>query len=111
MRRIVVPFNAGKQSLVFVVRHRLDTFITVNDCYAYYVGKYPRYQRAGVFGYIHLPIVHKLSPLFRELIAHEVQHAIFDWVLCRKGGRIHTGNEERIATMTGEIVRRFEQQY
>lgn len=111
MRRIRVPFNDNKQELVFVVKGRVDTFLRLNDCYAYYVGKYPRYQRRGVFGYIHLPHVHKQAPLFHELIAHEVQHAIFDWVLCRRGGYINTSNEERIATMTGEIVRRFWSQY
>ncbi len=32
---------------------------------------------------------------------------VTDWILCRKGGQITPKNEERIATMTGEINKRF----
>ena len=46
-----------------------------------------------------------------ELVAHEVQHLIFDWVLTRKGMNINEKNEERIATMTGEISRRLWRKY
>jgi hypothetical protein len=111
MRRITVPFNRDRQTLVFVVNHSIDVFKRKNKCWAYYIEKENRYQRKGLFGYIYLPRVKKVSPLMAELISHEVQHAIFDWILCRKGGRIHRGNEEYIATMTGEIVRRFRKKY
>ena len=46
-----------------------------------------------------------------ELVAHEVQHLIFDWVLTRKGMKMTEQNEERIATMTGEISRRIWRKY
>jgi hypothetical protein len=63
-----------------------------------------------LFGYVYLSELN-FSPMAHELVAHEVQHLIFDWVLTRKGMRLTERNEERIATMTGEIARRFWRKY
>jgi elongation factor P hydroxylase len=104
--KIRVNFNDNKQYIVFVIGDKPRAFQRKNDCHAYYIGADERKKRSGVFGYIHIPVMDD-TPLLRELIAHEVQHAIIDWVLCRKGGQVTTKNEERLATMTGEITRRF----
>ena len=77
-----------------------------NQCHAYYIAAEERKQRRGLFGYIYLSELN-FSPMAHELVAHEVQHLIFDWVLTRKGMTINEKNEERIATMTGEISRRL----
>jgi hypothetical protein len=63
-----------------------------------------------LFGYIYLSELN-FSPMAHELVAHEVQHLIFDWVLTRKGMNLSPKNEERIATMTGEISRRLWRKY
>ncbi|NWG34968.1 MAG: hypothetical protein HXY42_11020 [Chloroflexi bacterium] len=81
-----------------------------NQCHAYYIAAEVRKQRQGLFGHIYLSELNH-SPMAQELVAHEVQHLIFDWVLTRKGMNINEKNEERIATMTGEISRRLWRKY
>lgn len=101
-----VYFNDDKQWVNIYVAHDPAHFKRKNQCHAYYIAAEERKQRQGLFGYIYLSELN-FSPMAHELVAHEVQHLIFDWVLTRKGGNINEKNEERIATMTGEITRRL----
>ena len=101
-----VYFNDDKQWVNIYVAHDPAHFKRKNQCHAYYIAAEERKQRRGLFGYIYLSELN-FSPMAHELVAHEVQHLIFDWVLTRKGGNINEKNEERIATMTGEITRRL----
>lgn len=101
-----VYFNNNKQWVNIYVAHDPAWFKRKNKCHAYYIAAEERKQRQGLFGYIYLSELN-FSPMAHELVAHEIQHLIFDWVLTRKGGNINEKNEERIATMTGEITRRL----
>jgi len=105
-----VYFNDDKQWVNIYVAHDPAHFKRKNECHAYYIAAEERKQRQGLFGYIYLSELN-FSPMAHELVAHEVQHLIFDWVLTRKGGNINEKNEERIATMTGEISRRLWRKY
>lgn len=100
-----VRFNEHQYVDVYVA---LDArrFRRVNDCHAYYMPAEGRRQRRGLFGYIYLSELN-YSAYALELVAHEIQHLFFDWVLCRRGARFGIHNEERIATLTGEFTRRF----
>ena len=101
-----VYFNNNKQWVNIFVASSPAHFKRKNQCHAYYIAADMRKQRQGLFGHIYLSELNH-SPLAQELVAHEVQHLIFDWVLTRKGMNINQKNEERIATMTGEISRRL----
>lgn len=105
-----VFFNENKQWVNIYVAKDPAWFKRKNQCHAYYIAAETRKQRQGLFGYIYLSELN-LSPMAHELVAHEVQHLIFDWVLTRKGMNINEKNEERIATMTGEISRRLWRKY
>ena len=101
-----VYFNENKQWVNIYVAKSPAWFKRKNQCHAYYIAADIRKQRQGLFGHIYLSELNH-SPMAHELVAHEVQHLIFDWVLTRRGMRITEQNEERIATMTGEISRRI----
>ena len=105
-----VYFNDNKQWVNIYVAKNPTHFKRKNQCHAYYIAAEIRKQRQGLFGYIYLSELN-FSPMAHELVAHEVQHLIFDWVLTRKGMTISEKNEERIATMTGEISRRLWRKY
>jgi len=105
-----VFFNDNKQWVNIYVAKDPASFKRKNQCHAYYIAAETRKQRQGLFGYIYLSELN-FSPMAHELVAHEVQHLIFDWVLTRKGMNINEKNEERIATMTGEISRRLWRKY
>jgi hypothetical protein len=105
-----VFFNDNKQWVNIYVAKDPAWFKRKMECHAYYIGAETRKQRQGLFGYIYLSELN-FSPMAHELVAHEVQHLIFDWVLTRKGMNINEKNEERIATMTGEISRRLWRKY
>ena len=105
-----VYFNNNKQWVNIYVAHNPAHFKRKNQCHAYYIAAETRKQREGLFGYIYLSELN-FSPMAHELVAHEVQHLIFDWVLTRKGMKMTEQNEERIATMTGEISRRLWRKY
>ena len=105
-----VYFNDNKQWVNIYVARNPAHFKRKNQCHAYYIGAEERKQREGLFGYIYLSELN-FSPMAHELVAHEVQHLIFDWVLTRKGMKFNEQNEERIATMTGEISRRLWRKY
>lgn len=105
-----VFFNDNKQWVNIYVAHNPAHFKRKNQCHAYYIAAETRKQREGLFGYIYLSELN-FTPMAHELVAHEVQHLIFDWVLTRKGMNISEKNEERIATMTGEISRRLWRKY
>ena len=101
-----IPFNNNRQWFNVYVARNPAHFKRKNQCHAYYIAAEERKQREGLFGYVYLSELN-FSPMAHELVAHEIQHLIFDWVLTRKGMRLSERNEERIATMTGEIARRF----
>ncbi|HET9908327.1 MAG TPA: hypothetical protein VFQ23_16890 [Anaerolineales bacterium] len=105
-----IHFNDNRQWFNVYVADNPTRFKRRNQCHAYYIAAEVRKQRKGLFGYIYLSELN-FSPMAHELVAHEVQHLIFDWVLTRKGMGISEKNEERIATMTGEIARRFWRKY
>jgi len=105
-----VYFNDNKQWVNIYVAKDPAWFLRKMNCHAYYIAAEDRKQRQGLFGYIYLSELN-FSPNAHELVAHEVQHLIFDWVLTRKGMNINEKNEERIATMTGEISRRLWRKY
>ena len=105
-----IYFNDNKQWFHVYVAKSPAHFKRKNQCHAYYIGAEARKKRQGLFGYIYLSELN-FSPMAHELVAHEVQHLIFDWVLTRKNMRMTDRNEERIATMTGEIARRFWRKY
>lgn len=47
-------------------------------------------------------------PDYHELVTHEVTHLLIDWILSRaRSLSFIRRNEEQIATMAGEIVRKF----
>jgi hypothetical protein len=105
-----IYFNDNKQWFNVYIARDPARFKRKNQCHAYYIAAEVRKQRRGLFGHIYLSELN-FSPLAHELVAHEIQHLIFDWVLTRKGMKLTEKNEERIATMTGEIARRFWRKY
>lgn len=104
-----VYFNQGKQFLNVYVADSPRAFRRKHDCHAMYVASHPRKKRAGLFGSIYLSELN-YSPMAHELFDHELTHMLFDWLLCR-GMRLTVRNEERIATMIGEVSRRFWRKY
>jgi len=101
-----VFFNERKQWVDVFIADSPARFKRRNDCHAYYLGAQCRKQRRGLFGFIHLSQMDD-TPLSIELMAHEIQHMIFDWWLCRKGNYLTAQNEEFIATITGQFSRAF----
>ena len=108
--RFIVKFNNGRQSVKVIVEDNPKSFRRRNKCHAWYIAKDVRKKRSGLFGYIHLPLT-ELSPYMTELIGHEVQHLINDWILCHKGFQLSEKNDERVATMTGELNKRIQARY
>jgi len=106
MKPFRVYFNGRKQYVLVFVANDPARFKRKNKCHAWYIGEEVRHQRSGLFGRIYLSEAN-YSPLGHELVAHEIQHLIFDWVMCRSGMTFSTTNEERLATMTGEVSRNF----
>ena len=104
-RTFRVYFNGRKQHFDVFIADNPASFRRRNKCHAYYIGASGRKQRRGLFGYIHL------GEVTHELVSHELQHLIFDWVLTRKGMKFTPKNEERIATMTGDIAKSFWRKY
>ena len=107
---IRVPFNKNRQYVLFHVADDSAKFKRRNECYAYYIEADVRHLRRGLFGHIHLSELNR-SPLAHELVAHEIEHLVFDWVLSHKGMTFNRRNEERISDMVGEIHRRFWRKY
>lgn len=116
MTKFRLYFNRDKytgeynQWVLIHIGDDVKSFRRRNDCHAYYIGADVRKQRRGLFGHIHIPEGESEINL-HELIPHEIQHMVTDWILCRKGGQLTPKNEERIATMTGEINKRFWREY
>lgn len=102
--KIVVRFNEGKQAVKFYVAENPARFKRVNDCHAYYMPHEGRKKRSGLFGVI------GLSEVTPELVAHEIIHLVADWLNTRHTA-LNERNEERVATMAGEIARRFWRTY
>ena len=102
-------FNSKKQSVIFHVEEPIKAFQAKNNCMAYYVAADNRLKYSGVIGSVFLPSPRGIDKAeYLELVTHEVQHLVIDWIFTRaKGLEYIRRNEERIATMTGEIVRKF----
>ena len=77
-----VHFNNNQQWFNVYVADDPTRFKRKNQCYAYYIAAEVRRQRKGLFGYIYLSELN-FTPLAHELVAHEIQHLIFDWGLTR----------------------------
>ena len=80
-------------------------FSNKNDCHAYYIPNTERKAFSGLFGFIHLSKMDE-TPAGVELMAHEIDHLMADW---RKSRHIVPSdrNEERLATLRGQIERSF----
>lgn len=104
-----VFFNRKKQSVIFHVGKSLKAFRQEHNCWAYYVAADNRLKYSGVIGSVFLPSSRGMTQAaYAELVTHEVQHLIIDWILTRARGLEYIRrHEERIASMTGEIVRKF----
>ena len=102
-------FNDGKQWLDVEMELTYDEFREKYNSDAEYGRIWEgRHSRKGKFGTLYLPRMELTDTYFHELVAHEVQHAVLDWILARKQNNLRRfieNNEERIATMTGDIVR------
>jgi hypothetical protein len=106
MRKIRVTFNSGKQYVYFHIGEPLKAFKQAHKCDAWYSNQVQRNRYKGLFGNIYLPKCKYSDPYLHELVTHEVTHLLADWMKARNM-RVTDRNEERIATMTGEIVGRF----
>lgn len=99
-------FNHRRQYLIVHVDDPPRAFKRKNNCHAYYIPADVRYKRSGLFGHIHLPLVDD-GDYFRELVSHEIAHAVDDWWTCRKGNVLGVQNEEIRATIAGEMNANF----
>jgi hypothetical protein len=113
MTRIEVKFNHSRQSIVFHVHgESLAQFRRRHKCDAWFWERSGKRPRNGVFGYIHIPHIIDGDLYYIELVAHEVQHLMIGWVLAWGNDIQYLARaEEQIATMTGEIVRKFWRAY
>lgn len=109
MKRIIVRFNDNKQSVLFVVGENIKAFRKRNNCDAWYGTQAGRKRNKGRIGSIHLPSMVGMRRIeYNELITHEVTHLLIDWTLTRaRSLSFVRRNEEQMATMAGEIVRKF----
>jgi len=109
-----VRFNHNTQSLKFIIHSvTLTTFENVNDCGAYFEinEKNPK-QKTGLLGYVHLPHISREHPYWHELLTHEVTHLIFAIIASSyKTLKSLLKDEEKIATMMGDIVGKFWKKY
>lgn len=103
-----VYFNSRRNWIDVFVSDSPRKFLRREKCYAYYMSAEPR-KRRGIFGYIYLRELNK-RPDALELVAHELEHFKFDWVLSRRGV-MNISTEEKIATFTGDVTRRFWKAY
>ena len=110
MRKIKVTFNKNRQYVYFHIAEPLKAFKKAHNCDAWYSNQVNRNRYKGLFGNIYLPKCKHGDPYLHELISHEVTHLMADWMKARNM-RVTDRNEERIATLTGEIVRRFWRAY
>ena len=110
MRKIRVNFNKGKQYVYFHIGEPLKAFKAKHDCDAWYSNQVQRNRYKGLFGNIYLPKCKHGDPYSHELVTHEVQHLLADWMKAR-GMRVTDRNEERIATIAGGIVGKFWKAY
>lgn len=104
MKAITIRFNDNKQAVKFYVADDPARFKRVNQCLAYYMPHEERKKRTGLFGII------GLSDVTPELVTHEVVHLVADWMNTRRM-TLNVRNEERVATLAGEIARRFWRKY
>lgn len=76
-----------------------------NKCQAWYISADNRFAYRGLFGYIHLSKMDD-TPEGIELMTHEIDHMITDWMRSRRI-TLSERNEERIATLKGDVAKRF----
>jgi hypothetical protein len=100
-----VHFNGGKQWVDVFISDSPAKFIRRNECHAYYIANTNRKRYYGLFGFVHLKKMDS-SPESVELMAHELDHLLADW---RESRRIvpTPRNEERLATLRGQIEKTF----
>lgn len=103
-----VYFNRRRQWLdVYIHDVSPVTFERKNGTYwGYYVQAYPRKNRLGLFGEVHL--VSKRVTV--DTVAHELLHAFIDWMRC-KSIVITNSNEERLVSLFDELTRNFWREY
>jgi len=109
-----VRFNRGKQSLKFVIHNvTLTTFENINDCDAWFEpNEKNKNLKTGLLGYVHLPHISREHPYWHELITHEVTHLLFAIIFSQyKTLKSLAKDEEKIATMMGDIVGKFWKKY
>jgi hypothetical protein len=104
-----VHFNKGRQWVDVYVAESPAQFLRRNDCHAYYIGYDMRKKYHGLFGIIHLKKLDD-TPEARELIDHEIEHLMFDWRRSR-GITPSPRNEERMATLRGQVGKAFWRKY
>lgn len=100
-----VKFNESKQWVDVYIADSPAKFIDRNDCHAYYMPADGRKAYTGLFGVIHLSKMDD-TPEGVELMTHELDHLMADWMRSRRM-TLNVRNEERIATMKGELSRIF----
>ena len=107
--RFDIHFKLGKhdQWIEFVIERPLDDeYWKRHNAWAAYTSIGDRHKRKGKFGIIELPLMED-NALFRGSLQHEVDHFVIDLFLCWSGGKITRRNEEKFATIAGEIVTEF----
>lgn len=104
-----VHFNGGKQWVDVYIAESPAKFLRDNDCHAYYLHNANRKIYYGLFGTIHLKKMDD-TPEAIELMAHEFNHLMADWKRSRR--IVETvKNEERLATLRGQIEKTFWRKY
>jgi len=100
-----VRFNNGKQWVDVFISEDSETFKKENDCQAWYIGAEKRKVYSGLFGSMHFSMMDD-SPEGIELMTHEIDHLVADWMRSRRI-TLSERNEERIATLKGDISKNF----
>lgn len=108
MKQFRVRFNKGRQYVIFHIGEPLHAFRKKHKCWAWY-GSDRQRKYNGLMGHIHLPSMRGMKRVeYDELVSHEIAHLVIDWILSRaRALSFIARNEEDIATMTGEISRKF----
>lgn len=74
------------------------------DYFGAYVPYPYRRARTGLFGEIHL-VQKEITPGY---VAHEIQHFLYDWLQTQSQT---SGTNEKMATLAGEVTRKFWKEY
>jgi len=104
-----VRFNKGRQWVDVYISDSPAKFLRRNECHAYYIPNTERKIFYGLFGSIHLKKMDD-TPEAVELMAHEIDHLLADWRMTRRITPT-AKNEERLATLRGEVEKTFWRKY